>query len=63
MNVAQVTIQRQGDLVGVELPDDIRTRMNLKVGQVNLATGALSEDGFATWLHLLAQPSADDADL
>ncbi len=33
MNVAQVTIQRQGDSVGVELPNDIRTRMDLKVGQ------------------------------
>jgi len=33
MNVAQVTIQRQGDSVGVGLPNDIRTRMGLKVGQ------------------------------
>ncbi len=33
MNVAQATIQRQGDLVGVELPNDIRARMDLKVGQ------------------------------
>lgn len=33
MNVAQVTIRRQGDSVGVDLPHDVRTRMGLKIGQ------------------------------
>ena len=31
--VAQVTVQQHGDAVGIELPQDIRTRMDLKVGQ------------------------------
>ena len=31
--VAHVTVQQHGDAVGIELPQDIRTRMGLKVGQ------------------------------
>lgn len=31
--VAQVTVQQHGDAVGIELPQDIRTRMGLEVGQ------------------------------
>jgi len=44
--------------VEVEVPRGVGV-----ANMVNLATNALSEDGFATWLRLLAQPSADDADL
>jgi len=31
--VAQVTVQQHGDAVGIDLPQNIRTRMGLEVGQ------------------------------
>ena len=31
--MAQVTVQQHGDAVGIDLPQDIRTRMGLEVGQ------------------------------
>ena len=31
--MAQVTLQQHGDAVAIELPQDIRTRMGLQVGQ------------------------------
>jgi len=31
--MAQVTLRQQGDAVGIELPQDIRIRMDLEVGQ------------------------------
>ncbi len=31
--MAQVTVQQHGDAVGIDLPQNIRTRMGLEVGQ------------------------------
>lgn len=50
--MAQVTVQQHGDAVGIDLPQNIRTRMGLEVGQQ--LTVIELHDGFKLVRHSAA---------